>query len=107
MTRLYIAIAAAVILLLMTAPSAAGDKTDAAQKQSAVDHSREVQRMKEHTRDQERKIRDQAAKDRAKVKQADEKAKQEKAEKAKEERKEEAHENAEQEEGFGHDLDDT
>ena len=107
MTKLSIATAAAVILLLTSVPSAAGDKTDAAQRQSAVDHSREVQRMKERTRDQERAIRDQAARDRAKVKDAVEKAEQEDAEEAKEEHQEEAPENTEQEEGFGHDLDDT
>ena len=90
MLKLLFATAAAVTLLFVAAPSPAGDKTDAAQKQSAVEHSREVQRMKEHTREQERKIRDQARKDREKVK-----------DKVKEEA-----ENAEQEEGFGHDLDD-
>lgn len=78
--------------LIIAAPAVlAGDPSaDAAQRQSAVEHSREVQRMKQRDQEHASERRAQGEKDRQKLK----------------EFKERAEEQAEEEEGLGNDLDD-
>ncbi len=101
--RLFATIVAA-IFLLSAAPAVLGDKgQDAADRQQAVEHSREVHRMKEHTREQEWQMRNQAAEDRAKVKKHADEAKEEDRD---EDTDEDTDVIAEEEEGFGNDLDD-
>ncbi len=99
MPNLLLATIVAAGLLLSAAPAVSGDKgQEGADRQQAVDHSREVHRMKERTREQEWQLRNQAAEDRAKVKEHDDDAK------AKD-RDDEDEVIEEQEEGFGNDLD--
>jgi Ni/Co efflux regulator RcnB len=83
-----------VFCLAIVAPMAfAGDRSaDSVDRQQAVEHQREVQRMKDRDQDSAWERRHQAESDREKVKKP-------------KELKEDAKEHAEEEEGFGNDLD--
>lgn len=91
--------------LLSAVPAVSSDRgQEGVERQQAVEHSREVHRMKDRTREQERQMRNRAAEDRDKVREHRDKAKEEDSDD--DEAIDDNEVIEEQEEGFGNDLDD-